>query len=205
MNESFYCVKGPDLWGDYGDALIAGFVQADRIAGQLVLDRTGPFIPPITFPTYGQAVVVSSEFKASLASAFPYLSFRVVEKGRIVDLPWHDWDRQLPEPPYYPPGGEPENYLEGPPSVSAANELGTLWEVELPVGIDAKYHSTLAIQSRSFEGGVLVRRNSWLGFGFMAAVINPTFRRPIVSSSGRDWLERHAGKWVTFAEVSAIE
>ena len=49
----FYRVQRLQVWGDYGDVLVNGLVHndLDRHPGEsLKLSRTGPFMPPITFP-----------------------------------------------------------------------------------------------------------------------------------------------------------
>ena len=44
-------------------------------------------------------------------------AFQQVNKARIVDLPWHEWDLTTDDPPEFPGSGEPEDYiLERPPS-----------------------------------------------------------------------------------------
>ena len=49
----FYHVRGLQAWGDYGDVLVNGYAlnDLDRHEDEhLRVSRTGPFMPPITFP-----------------------------------------------------------------------------------------------------------------------------------------------------------
>ena len=93
----FYHVQGLQVWGDYGDALVNGYVKNDlnRRANEILkLDRTGPFMPPITFPANSPVVVVSHRFREELtASTLGPLKFRPVAKDHIVELHWERWDR----------------------------------------------------------------------------------------------------------------
>src|SRR5262249_14925382 len=51
-------------WGDYGDILFHGMTaHLDRHDEMLQLERTGPYMPPITFPGIGD-IVVTDAFKA---------------------------------------------------------------------------------------------------------------------------------------------
>jgi hypothetical protein len=76
--------------------------------GPIQLEKTGPFVPPITFPGIGD-IIVTDEMKQQMEKAgFRGIAFRPVEKTRIVEVPWHEWDLTAAEPDYYPEGGEPE-------------------------------------------------------------------------------------------------
>ena len=99
----------PHAWGDYGDILVHGMADAQERAadGALELERTGPFVPPITFPGI-PAVVVSDPFRRQLEpSGLTGFTFRAVHKTRIVRLEWHSWDQQALEPLEFPESGEP--------------------------------------------------------------------------------------------------
>ena len=49
---SYLVLRGSEPpWGDYGDVLVNGMSSGGRDDdGFIKLERTGPFIPPITFP-----------------------------------------------------------------------------------------------------------------------------------------------------------
>jgi hypothetical protein len=87
--------------------------HSSRDGDKLRLERTGPFIPPISFPGISDVLVTDSirgELDVAGLSGF---SFREVVKHRIVRLDWHNWDKDAHEPVSYPAGGEPENYILG--------------------------------------------------------------------------------------------
>jgi hypothetical protein len=57
--------------------------------------------------------------------------FHTTRKTQIARVEWQHWDLNAPEPEYYPPGGEPENYYLGQPHCEDASyQLGTLWELK---------------------------------------------------------------------------
>ena len=58
----FYRMSGRRLWGDYGSMLIGGMSgHLPRRDGLIQLERTGPFVPPMTFPGIGVVVVNDQE------------------------------------------------------------------------------------------------------------------------------------------------
>ena len=58
---SFYRVSGRSLWGDYGSILINGMSRhLPRKDNLIQLERTGPFIPPITLPGIGDMLAISA-------------------------------------------------------------------------------------------------------------------------------------------------
>lgn len=162
-------------WGDYGDILISGMTaHADRTGdGLLRLERTGPFVPPVTVAGFGD-LLVTDEFRAELdRSPLAGLEYRPVEKAHIVRLRWEDWDLTAEDPPWYPESGEPEDYvLARPHDPDLAAQLGPIWEVVLP-------------DADGPADADLVRDPS--GFPPIAA-----------SQRARDWLEEHAGRWLSF-------
>lgn len=118
-------------WGDYGDILGQGMSShLARHNGLLQLERTGPFVPPITFPGISD-VVVTDDFKTNLEnSELIGISFRPVIKARIVRLDWQDWSRTQEQPPEYPTSGEPEDYILGNAhDADLAERIGALWEI----------------------------------------------------------------------------
>jgi hypothetical protein len=123
-------------WGDYGDILLSGMTthQPRTQDGLLQLERTGPFVPPITLPGCEDPVVTDA-FRARLEhSPLAGLGFRPVRKARIVRLEWERWDQASSDPAHYPAGGEPEAYIPGRPHDSGlAAQIGQLWEVVSPL------------------------------------------------------------------------
>jgi hypothetical protein len=121
----------PSDWGDYGAILLSGMVaHLPRENGRLQLERTGPFVPPISFSSLGD-IVVTDSFKRLLEdSGLTGFMFLPVVKKHIVLLEWEKWDKASGEPAEYPSTGEPEDcILERPHSPKLAQQIGTLWEL----------------------------------------------------------------------------
>jgi hypothetical protein len=79
-------------WGDQGDILVHGMsLRLGRREGSIQLERTGPFVPPISLPGMHD-VIVSDPVRRALASSLPRLVFRPVVKARIVRLEWERWE-----------------------------------------------------------------------------------------------------------------
>ena len=89
----FYRIGGSRPWGDYGAILVHGMSRhLPRLDGLIRLERTGPFIPPITLPGIGD-VVVTHKFRAAIErTGLAGLSFAPVIKTRIVEFRWELWD-----------------------------------------------------------------------------------------------------------------
>ena len=180
MNEpSIYCLRKPKtVWGDYDDILLAGI--ATRLAksnGLLQLERTGPFIPPISFPGIDE-IIVTDKFKTLLeASQLTGLSFQQVIKKRIVFLEWERWDKHADEPTEYPESGEPEDYILGKPHMpELAEGIGDLWELRL-----ITYEAIPKAQIDFFR----LAHNRW----------------NYVSIKARDWLGQRVADFVQFQPI----
>ena len=122
-------------WGDYGRVLLDGMSShLPRLDGRIQLERSGPFVPPVTFPTR-KDVLVANSVRAVLEDAgwSPSL-FRPVDKARIVPIHWETWDLLAPNPQYVPQSRSPEDYiLEPPHDQQASDAMGLLWELDPPV------------------------------------------------------------------------
>jgi len=108
----FYIISGrKSHWGDYFDILMHGMTDdLGRRGGLLELERTGPFVPPISMPS--SVLVVTESFRSELEnSGLVGLRFQPVIKRRIVPSAWHTWDRNTEHPAEYPEETEPENYI----------------------------------------------------------------------------------------------
>jgi hypothetical protein len=121
-------------WGDYGDILQHGMTShLPRVAGRLALDRTGPYIAPITLPGIGDIVLTTPASRLLESSGLTGFTFRPVEGVLTVELQWEDWDLTAEQPAQYPDSGEPEDYILGQPnSPGASAALGELWEFSVP-------------------------------------------------------------------------
>jgi hypothetical protein len=134
MAQRFFKIESRSIlnpeWGDYGDILQNGMsMHRPRVNGRIALERTGPFIPPVTRPAL--AVLLTSDARASLeSSGLSGFEIIPVEKVHIVELRWEKWDLQAEEPAEYPESGEPEDYiLARPHEPTIANLLGDMWEL----------------------------------------------------------------------------
>jgi hypothetical protein len=192
-----YMPKAAGFWGDYGRILINGL--GDRENGLVAVNRTGPFIPPISFPD--GAIVVSDAFRGLLAKEFSGLKFQPVIKKRIVLLRWERWDRTAPSPQRPPAGGEPENYiLRRGRSEKADDEMGPIWELVV--------HPVLQYRSLGgWKDGYVyyVLRDSWNGDHFVSLAHPRGFIIPVVTDAAKQFLELHAGEWLDFKEVVVVD
>lgn len=201
MTASFFTIRGqsimPKDWGDYGDILQDGMTaHLPRLDGRLSLERTGPYIPPITLPGIGD-IVLTNEARGLLeGSGLSGFSFVPVEKTLIVELHWETWNLNADEPPEFPDSGEPEDYVLGKPhSPTAAEALGNLWEVAIPnTATIIRPQSTMAsykelkLDLSSWNGADLFRSE---GYG-----------RALFSKRARDWFTEHWGMYVLFDEFA---
>src|ERR1700743_1057940 len=103
----------PGDWGDYREILQHGMTaHSPRIDGRLALERTGPYIPPITLPGFS-VVITDAARTLMVSSGLTGFTFLPVEKKLIVELHWEIWDLNDDEPAEYPASGEPEGYILG--------------------------------------------------------------------------------------------
>lgn len=194
---SVYILGKPEApWAGYGDILIHGMTRhLPRRDGLLQLERTAPFMPPISFP--GLDIVVTDAFRAQLeASGLSGLAFRPVLKSRIVNLQWEGWDRTADEPPEYPFNGEPENYiLDRPHSSELAERLGHLWELSLSEHAEIEREQ---VGPNSWDQVIYLIESTWDGTDlFMASGVGYHY----ASEGAMSWLEREAGGWVAFKQA----
>jgi hypothetical protein len=195
---SFFSGRGPRLWGDYGSILIHGMTaHLPKKDNRLQLERTGPFMPPITFPGLGD-VVVKDDFRIELMhSPFAHLVFCPVVKARIVEYHWEKWDRTAPEAQEYPESGEPEDYiLFRPHSPETAEALGNTWQVILPEGATVDTDSRRA----PWDYDIRVHASTWNGnhlfWGRKRSENSGSWI--IVTDTGKKWLEERAEQWLRF-------
>jgi hypothetical protein len=187
----FYKLEAPEVpWGDYGAILAHGMTaHLPEVGGLLQLERTGPYVPPITFPAGSDIVVTAAARTLLEASGLTGFDFRRVIKARIVRSAWETWDRSAPEPLEYPESGEPEDYILGRPHDEVlAEALGELSEVDI------------APSARVLRGdAVRLVAASWNGRDFFRAA---EVRRTFVSERARRWLEETFPDHVSFRGVA---
>lgn len=186
-------------WGDYGRILLSGMTaHLGRKRGRLQLERTGPFVPPISFPGIGD-IVVTDHFKNLLeTSNLTGLAYQPVIKAHIVALDWEKWDRNLPEPYMYPntPDQEPEDYILGQPhSPDLAARLGRLWELCLEEVAEIERGPE---DPQTGLGEIYLKLSTWDGRDwFRARGVAYNY----ISDKAKTWLEETAPEWVRLEPV----
>jgi hypothetical protein len=116
-------------WGDYFWVLSCGMCLSAPGADELLIARTGPFVPPVTLLTAGQMVVVDRVKQVIQESDLGVLT-KPVRVVKAVRLNWHEWDWGARKPRYTPESGEPEDYIEqGKHDRALLREMGALWWV----------------------------------------------------------------------------
>lgn len=200
---TLWVVEPRKLWGDYGDVLISGYARRETDDGPLSLHRTGPFLPPISFPWItnkaGRAVVVSAEFKKQLESLNPPgILFREAGKSRIIPLAWEKWDLGASDPAKYPDESEPENYVwEKKHNMACAAKMSAAYELVPSVGpVDVD-------PVEDPRGGYLDEFTAAAIPGDVPSIArsHPTHGKVVVDNQMKAWLEKHAGEWVRFSPV----
>ena len=194
---TFFKIDGrsilPESWGDYGDILQHGMTaHSSRIHGNLALERTGPYIPPITLPGIGDIILTTEARRLLESSGLTGFTFRPVEKKLIVEVRWENWDLNQEQPPEYPESGEPEDYvLEKRHSKTAADALGDLWEVSValtatilrPTEVVNSYKE-LRLDLSSWNGADLIRGS---GYGSV-----------LFTDRAEEWFTGRWGEYVQF-------
>ena len=181
-------------WGDYGYILQHGMTShRRRTEGKLSLERTGPFVPPITLSGLGHVVLTSEARTALESSGLTGFTFLPVEKVHIVELHWDQWDLTAEEPAEYAQSGEPEDYiLKREHSLEIANSLGDLFEVVVPNSINIV---------RTPANKLLIDADSWNGDDLIRSV---KYGSIIFSERARVWFTEHWGKYVQFESFPSL-
>lgn len=182
-------------WGDYGDILRHGMSShlEESPDGLLQLERTGPYVPPISFP--GFEIVVTDGCRRQLeASGLTGIGFKPVYKVRIVDLPWHTWDLTADEPAEYPESGEPEDYLlEREHSARLADAMGPLWQLVVTEAAETVRESA----EDRWNDGIYLQTATWTGVDiFHASGVGYVY----VSDAAQAWLSKELANHVSFRE-----
>ena len=188
----FYRFDAPNApWGDYGDILIHGMTNCYELGTDSPeLQRTGPFVPPISFPL--ACVIVTDTVRRELqSSGLTGLAFVPAVKSVIVPVNWHEWDFS-DQPPFYPEEGEPESYILGRQhSPELARCMPDLWRLVTMVGADEVRVPEGVHNDNS--GQIFVSNASWQGMDFFHA---DTTLYNYVSARARQWLLDHHPAWV---------
>jgi hypothetical protein len=194
--DAIYSMNGPHPpWGDYGRILIHGLARSGE-GSSVQLQRTGPFVPPITFPGIG-LIIVTNDLKLQMEQAgFRGITFRPVEKTHVAYVPWHEWDLNADDPGYYPEGNAPESYvLSEPHSDELSESIGPIWQVVVSDSAEVVRQTDPISDETTFT----YVADSWKGNDLFSVSENSY---KYVSPRAKSWLEQHAGKWVSFQSVA---
>ncbi len=165
----------------------------------LVVDRTGPYVPPVSKP-YDSCLVFSDAGKLSLTAHLEKAEFQPVELGRVSTVKWHLWDFHSDEPKRYPPGGEPENYFSRSGDQTSRDSVGTLWELLLPLG--AQYDVTLNRETGFNKYWICEGTHTGPDLFYATRPGSHHIPCVFVTDVGRDVLGKVEGEsWLTFDEV----
>jgi hypothetical protein len=195
MERYFFLARSKALkkWGDYGSTLLNG-MACDVDAEQTRLERTGPFVPPFSFPLFG-GVVVTDAVKNTLESSSlrGVGDFRPVILEKAVSVNWQDWNRhERISSSKIPRSGEPEDYiLAGQHDPELAIAMGRLWTWHpLIIGSVDRSTSPLRIVGLSNSDLDVFRLDDFGGISDI--IVNPTAMQLLTDI---------AGDWVSFDEI----
>lgn len=188
----FLVRKVDHRWGDYGAILMHGFGMWDGHI--LVLERTGPYVPPVTIVDW--KLVLTNEARRSVDDSGLTIRWAEVDKKHITEVGWRSWDQEGEWPAVMPPNGTPENYvLEFPHSDRVANAMGDLWCVVAPAVAIARKP-----KRRNYDiKDIALSLTGWRGEDvFSAQGMGFTY----VTERAKAVLEALAGGVISFEEVA---
>ena len=162
--------------------------MATRCDETLELERTGPYVPPISQPW--DFVVVTDAFLPTLqTSGLSGFDIRRVVKKKVTKVDWRAWKPYGTEEMKYPAGSEPENYIERRKhSPAVADAIGDLWWIQFRPGITCRR-----------DGGYHLIGATWSGADFFVNNDERPYSN-YVSQRAREWLEETVPEWVSFKE-----
>jgi hypothetical protein len=174
--------------------LVSGITLGEDEQGRLRLARTGPFVPPISFPW---GCVVTNELRRELDHAgLRGLRYREVIKAKIVRIEWQHWDRNADLEDDQLPACEPGDYIfKGRNSPRLAREMTPLWEITPEVRLKCM---TVADGSTALVGAEWpddIAVVFYLGFG----------RQILVNERVRDFLTARCGEWCEFEQMPVTQ
>lgn len=194
MTPRFYTLKQSDLeFGDYHDILAHGMVAGTSDDGALILERTGPFVPHWSMPSWSYVVVTAEFLQKVQNSGLTGYDVMPVIKKKVTKIDWRNWEPYGPKEFKYPAGGEPENYIERRKhSPETAEAIGELWHLRFKPGIGRV--DDLGIHRLSGK--------TWNGADFFTE--DERSMHLFVSQRGHDWLMQHVPEWVSFLELEVM-
>ncbi|WP_345141109.1 hypothetical protein [Flavobacterium ginsengiterrae] len=179
-------------WGDYGDALLVGFAYPDqKDESKILIDRTGPFVPPIY--TWARMILISDTLKQKLEkSDLKGFEYQKTFFHKIVNLDWTKWDLNGDNPKVFPNGGDPENYIFGQKhSPETVEKMEKIWCLKL----DNKTLTGRRERNVSSNQDLFIIENSWTENDiFNSEGVGYTF----FSEKAKLWFENNADNFANF-------
>ncbi len=188
---SFFNLVAPEVlgnWGDYGSILLNGMFQEATQS----LDRSGPFVPPISFPAFSDAVIVTRDTRMRLeASGMSGVGeFSPVQLRKVVLIDWQKWDKHRKlRGDQLPFNGEPEEYiLHNPHDAETAAKIQPLWTWHpARIGRFLREDGVLRVE------GILGRQDVFR--------LGDSGRRVVVNEKGMQCVRSICGEWVKFERI----
>lgn len=167
-------------------------------SGVLEIQRTGPFVPPITLPAIGD-VVVTDELRQALGrSCLKGFRFETVVKRLIARSDWNMWDQEADEPAEHPESGEPEDYVLGQPhSAEADEQMGDLWALELNRDAQTSREQAIVQHRRQIK----LIASTWKGQDIFGA---QDVGFVYVTETAKSWFEKHVPGHSVFEEAGTV-
>lgn len=187
QSQAFRC------WGDYGSILCNGLCLNESTSEPLELGRTGPFVPPISFPCGSFAVVVTHTAKCKLESSglVGIGNFSLVNVKKMVHIEWQSWEaKNALRGEQFPFNGEPEEYI-----------LHNQHDVELAKSVEPLLTWQPVKIGKVIRANGSMRIEGILGQQDVFRLNDGGFTRIIVNDVGRKCLSEMFGEWVSFEEV----
>ena len=195
MKNELFQLNDNNPWGGFGSVLISGFLWGHFGPHQKHIVRTGPFVPPVTFPS-GHCVVTDAVRLELEASPLVGLQFVETFTKKVVASDWPSWDRSA-ELDYskFPEDidvFQPEDLILVPRHrPTLASQMPRLWFVKgTPTILD--WH----------EEGDGTSWVSWSGSDLDAAdifLIGDSLT--MVNARAKTWFEQRYSEWVSFDEL----
>ena len=190
--EVAYEIAGLSPWGGMGHILIHGFLWDEHSPDIYELVRTGPFVPPISFPSRHCVITdaVKRELQLTGFSGFELLELPL---GKVVESDWHFWDRTQPLDYSKLPADKdiysPEDLILGPPHRDdLAGAMPKFWLLK---GIQVHFEwatYTDDLQTLSWTRSEL---NGWDFYSPSGALL-------YLSERAKDWFQDRYGEWLEF-------
>jgi hypothetical protein len=161
------------------------------------LERTGPFVPPITFPVIADVIVTDTIRSELEADALTGCSFAPVDLARIVQLDWREWDTKV-DIPLYPEDRKPESMILDQPHdrvLAAATE--PMWEM-IPERWGTSSRAPVSRKPLRYRINLAPDPERTMPDVFRAAGTSYTF----VSNRAAEWFNRRLGDWIELERVA---